>query len=306
VKQIVKDIIQLKKRREQQTHKTILDFIISNLASMNASKVRFRNDIKKRFSMLENKVDCFAIPLSYVLLSDDNTSTIFNKVKTHLCELDSLFSFDNTMLRESFKFTSPFGQIASIENVTYSLGQNTPDDTLVSLVIAKHIYSEQEAARKSEEEKILFSYFATMEDIINEWASTKQGIRSVNAEVSQRMKNIHKAHNAYKKELRSFRSESADKIKIMQRRLDDYDKKQPYDFHFITDDNAAKKLRSTLENTTIKTKEDIAILEHKYLNAKEQKENEKRITLRSKAIDECGKHCCHKIYEMVCRMCPCL
>ena len=299
VKKNIKDIAALKKRREQETHKKILDLILSELNLMNDPKTIFRSDIEKTFSFLENKMDCFAIPLKYVLLNSDNAYTIFKKVKTHLYRLDSLFSFDNTTLSNAFKFSSPFGPIACIQTVNYELGQNQ-DGSLLSLVIAKHIYSKQEAERKSEEEKVLYIYFKKMEDRVNDWASTKQGTRSINAEVSQRIKNINKAYHDCKKKLRSFRSESMDRVKIMQRRLNDYDKKQPYDFHFILDDAAADKLKATLQETKEKIAENTTLLEEKYLNAKQQKDDEIKTTMRNDAVDDMKIKCCHKVYEMVC------
>ena len=164
-KKIVKDIFDLKKRRELETHKEILDCILYELRSMNnTAEIRLRDDIKRSFSVLESQVDCFAIPLQQVLLTDDNPCTIFNKVKSSLLELDSLFSFDNNMLSKSFKFKSPFGPVASIENIKYSIN-DVPDEKFLSLVIAKHVYSEQEASAKLEEERILFTYFTRMEKL---------------------------------------------------------------------------------------------------------------------------------------------
>ena len=190
-KRIIQDIFDLRKRREMETHKEILDCIIYELNSMNnASGIILRDDVKRRFNVLESPVDCFAIPLQQVLLTDDNSCTIFSKVKSSLFELDSLFSFDNIILRESFKFKSPFGSVASIENINYAI-DDLQNEKSPSLVIAKHVYSEQEASAKLQEEKVLFTYFIKMENLIDDWSLTKQGIRSVNAEVSQRSKNIN-------------------------------------------------------------------------------------------------------------------
>ena len=210
----------------------------------------------------------------------------------------ALFSFDNSVLSKSFKFKSPFGPVASIENITYAI-DDLPGEKCLSLVIAKHVYSEQEASAKLEEEKILFTYFKKMEMLIDDWALTKHGIRSINAEVSQRSKNINKVYNDVKTQLRRFCSESKDKVKIMQRRLNDYKENQPYDFHFIADDNAAEKLQITFEETKKKIANDLLVLEQKYFDAKLQKETKKRIKIRDEAINDIKTKYCHKIYNTV-------
>ena len=122
---------------------------------------------------------------------------------------------------------------------------------------------------------------------------------SVNAEVSQRSKNINKAYNDCKNKLRRFRSESADKVKIIQRRLNDYKGNQPYDFHFIADDTAAEKLQTTFEETKKKIYDDTLALEQKYHFVKLEKETKKRIAIRDEAISDIKTKYCHKIFNTV-------
>ncbi len=300
VKEIINNITDLKKRREQEMFKNILDCIINelNVIENEKSKRRLFRNVKKKFGLFESEVDCFAIPLQFVLLSHDNS--IFKKVKNCLHQKDTLFSFDDAMLSEAFKFNSPFGQVAAIEQVKYTDEHNSDyqETTLPSLVIAKHIYSEEEAERRRREESILYSHFAKMEDLIAAWALTKQGMRSINAEVSRRIKHASKVHNDLKKELRFFRAESNDTMQRIKNRLKDYNDKQPFDLHFLADDNSAQQLQLKLIEMEKEIDVNSALLEQKYLNAQRRKD-EKWSDVRNTALGDMNKKCCYTFYELV-------
>ncbi len=296
VGQIVNDIGDLRDQRVKETHKKILDQILLHLKSFEGNT--FSSDMQKRFGLFGNKVPCFAIPLEYVLLSATNPSSIFQKVKDALNDLDSLFSFDNAMLQDSFKFQSPYGSVASVENVTYALKDSKK--SMMSLVIAQHIYSEEEATRKEEEDEILYFHFKKMEVRIDTWAVTKHGIRSINAEISQRIKNHSKLFREAKQNLRTFRSESEDKVMIMERRLREYDENKPYDFHLIANDAAAERLRVALQDMKRENGDNLLMLEKKFMDAKIVKEEDRRrVNMRSRAISDMKIKCCNHIVLIV-------
>lgn len=296
MKQIVNDIAHLRNQRLKETEKQILDHIIIELKSFQGGI--FRNDIEKKFGLFGNKVKCYAIPLKEIVLSVNNPSSIFQKVKDSLQRLDSLFSFDNSMLKDALNFKSPFGLVASIENVTYQCEKD--ERTLQSLVIAQHIYSEEEAARKEQEEQLLFFHFEKMECRVDDWASTKYGIRSTNAEISQRIKKITKVFSEAKRDLRRFRCESEDKVKIMERRLADYNQNQPYDFHFIANEDAAEKLRVALQKTKMENCKNIEEMEKRFFDAKARMEQDnRRINIRNQAIADMKAKCCCHVFKKV-------
>jgi hypothetical protein len=300
-KDIIDDISMLKESRSKETNKQILDCILYHLKLMEnkGNKITLmRSDLKKKFNLLGTKVDCFAIPLDHVLLKDTHIDTLFEKVKSQLSDIDSLFSLDNSKMQDAFKYIGPFGSIAAMEEVVYPIGPNVSKQ-LPSLVIAKYIYSEEEAIAMQQEKQLLFTYFEKMEQFIDEWATTIRGINIVNAEVAHRSKKIKKAFMDSKMNLYRYRTESTEKIKRIETRLKDYKENQPYHFHFIANDTAASRLQSKLlEEKHIITK-DIASLDQTYHQAKEQKENKSRIILRNQIILDLKAKYCHQMFTKV-------
>ena len=296
---VVNHIKELRTLREEETHKKILDALIDAIWTkyilrklpMKRGEL-FRPDFVRTFGLLGGKVKCFALPLDQVLLSNgasgEEYPSMFAEVKKRLPSLDSIFHFDNDAFCKALQYVSPFGRVAFEENVQYVLADGGQERGIPSLVIAHIIYSAEEAEGKTSEEDLLKQYFSKMIDMLTIWSTQRSGIRSILAEVTHRQRRITHRVAETKRELEICRSNSIDKIKLMQR------------FHQLAKvGEEADKLLNDIRETKDKMEGDIKVLEKQYKEAKWKKENTERIDITNQAIADMQKKCCFGLFEKI-------
>ncbi len=312
-RKIVKDIRELRGRRDRETQKlildTILDVIRHRLGLMRAGShsksegsFLILDNIEHRFNLLEGKVECYATPLDEVLIPETEviepvTVSILQEVKNALSTLDSVFNFSNHTLLWALKYVSPFGRVSIQERITYKRLFKKK-----SLVIAKHIYSDEEANRRNEEEDILKVHFTKMIQKIDEWANSKPGRRSINTEVASRMRAITRDVPRAKQAIEKYRTKSKEDQKKMQKRYDNYKAKKPLRYHLIKSDEDAERIRIELERYPEKIKAELIALEVKYKEARSRK-----FTMLPKEdmedilVQQMKRKCCFFLFEKVYR-----
>ncbi len=312
-RKLVKDIRELRGRRDIETQKLILDTILEVIRhrlrlmhtgshSKTGGRFLILDNIEHRFNLLEGKVECYATPLDEVLIPDTEVTgstpvSIMHEVKEVLSELDSVFNFDNNTLLWALKYVSPFGRVSIQERVTYGRVFKKK-----SLVIAKHIYSDEEARRRNDENDTLKVYFTKMVQKIEEWASSKPGRRSIDTEVSSRIRAITRNVPRTKHAIEKYRTKAKEDLKKLQKRYDNYQDNKPLRYHLIKSDEDAERIRIELDEYPEKIKAELESLEKKYKEARSRKFGMlPKEDMEDVLIKQMKKKCCFFLFEKVYR-----
>jgi len=294
---IVQHINDLRDIREKETQKMIVDTFIDTiehtLSSFQSRKELLwwiRSDLNHSFKILEGKVPCYALPLSHVLHTDEGMSgslrntvpCIAFEVKKRLSNLNNEFHFDDKALLRALEDSS------CQMNVMFR-GQGEKEVKSLALVIRQIVYSDEEVCRKAREEILLNDHFHKMVEKVTQWTSGRSGMRSVNAEVSHRIKKTSRKLSVKKREMDILRSNASDKIRVMQR------------LHQTADnsDNADKMLLSIKETKTA-LDDEIQNIESEYITLLATQKL-KRIDVTKNAIADLLKKYCYSIFDNVVR-----
>ena len=295
VDDLVQHIKDLRKLRERQYQKNICDAVIDEIQTIyilneiwQGTFIFFRSNMKHTFSILEGNVDCYTVPMDQLeipCIVTTDSENLFLIVKKKLAELDAIYTLKNDdIIKALLDYKSPFGSVAFIKNVKYMDG----DSCTVwkeSLVIRKVIYSEEEASSKRSEEEMLIQFYKKMTAKIAHWSKEDKGTKSINKEVVCRQRQIIRKRNEAKISLHKYRSDTIAKMKKMRKMY-----KTPRDENCKKIEEAKKILEVNIEE-----------LEEKYEEAKLISQQMRKLQIRTTAINDMKKKCCHHLYEKVVR-----
>ena len=223
-----------------------------------------------------------------------------------MLDADNIFNFNQDDMMDALKFTSPYGQVVSTEKISYSKSSTGGIITLDSIVIVKTIYTSEEVERRNEEDVMLKRYFLKLEQSIEQWAKRRNGARSINAEVSHRLKCLKQNLKLAKMSMRNlnakdlFLAEST--LNIAKQRSNDYREKKPIECHFIENDAQAEAIIEEAKMNLIKIKKEISGKEEEIESLKSILDQKDRKTMLRNALKDIKTKYCFHIFEQVLKM----
>jgi len=294
---IVLHIKKLRDSRQRETHKMIVDSVIDTikhtLSSPQSETWWIRSDLNVSFNILEGKVPCYSLPLSHVLLPEAGKSgppwCIFANVNQQVSDLllDKDLSFDNKALLSALEYSSPFGPVSLMKNVAFIC--QGEENEMESLIIRQIVYSDEEADRMAREETLLNMFFQRMVEQVKLWTNNRSGMRSVNAEVSHRIRETSRKRLDKKKELDVIRSNSSDKMRVMQ------------SFHQLADnEDDTNEIFAKMKETKAAMDDKLEMVESEYAELL-TKQKLKRIEVTKNAIADLQKKYCFLVQQKVLR-----
>ena len=294
-------------QRLNEMHERMLNLLLEALWQNKLFPSHKCLQISRRRGKKNEKVSCFAIPLEIVFgennQNQQQTCNLFQYVKENMLDADDIFNFNQDDMMDALKFASPYGQVASIEKVSYTKSSTGGIITLDSIVIVKTIYTSEEVERRKEEDFTLRQYFLKLEQSIEQWSKRRNGARSINAEVSHRLKclkqNLKYAKVSFKdlnaKDL--FLAEST--LNIAKQRSHDYRAKKSIECHFIENDAQAEAIINEAKTNLIKIKKEISSKGKEIESLKSLLEQKDRKEMFRNAMNDIRIKYCFHIFEQV-------
>mmetsp|Transcript_35485 Transcript_35485/g.66233 ORF Transcript_35485/g.66233 Transcript_35485/m.66233 type:complete len:1350 (-) Transcript_35485:239-4288(-) len=263
--EIVKSIVDLRDYRETELYLQCLTAFYKSLEEAKLSEDYGRavlKETRRPWGRNGELVNCYVISM-HALLRDtppnkyyqpEGRPAMIHAISKYMPKTS--FPFSKELLKDSLRlYLSPYGQIADTENIEY-LACDCIDDRRLkplshepcekpSVVLIKIIYTEEEAARRDEEEDMFSIKFDEIDSEVRLWLNTDEGYDLLNKQIKIRRKVIAEdlgiREEVYKNEMYKERMYEAAVSKIA-RRMIQFEENLAFDVHHISSAAEGKQM----------------------------------------------------------------
>lgn len=263
--EIVKAVVDLRDFRETELYLQCLTAFYKTIEDAKKSD-KFGHAVltetKRSWGRNGELVNCYVISM-HALLRDtpgnkyfqpDGRPAMIHSIRDTMPKTS--FPFSKELLKDSLRlYVSPYGQISDTENFQYVACDCIDERRLKplshepcekpSVVLIKIIYTEEEAARRDEEEDMFAIKFDEIEGEVHLWLNTDEGYALLNKQIKLRRRmiadDISIREEVYKNEMYKERMYEASVSKIA-RRLIQFEENLAFDVHHITSIEEGRKM----------------------------------------------------------------
>lgn len=263
--EIVKSIVDLRDFRETELYLHCLTAFYKSLEDAQDSEDFGRavlKEVRRPWGRNGELVNCYVISM-HALLRDTPPNKYYQPngrpAMIHAISANmpkTSFPFSKELLKDSLRlYVSPYGQIADTENIEYVTCDCIDERRLKplshepcekpSVVLIKIIYTEEEAARRDEEEDMFSIKFDELDSEIRLWLNTDEGYDLLCKQIKIRRKVIAEdlsiREEVYKNEMYKERMYEAE-VSRVARRMIQFEENLAFDVHHISSEEEGKKM----------------------------------------------------------------